>query len=227
MYVSLFSYVWISESPPILIRAGYSTNHLSHLCNDVSSCLYCGRSLGSDCISSWSMPISFNQFSRGKHLPCLMGPWPSSLARLWKLLWNNFKHISFSNPKPLATELFCFQVLLLNKLSGNQLSNTNKTKKKSCIWAKRFWDRRSFNIFLLFFFFFFFFFFVVQTRDPWTRAILDHGTTVWTNLVKDDTAMLHITFQVAEPSSSGEKGLSIFYFWTILPAAEPLWVLRL
>ena len=58
MYVSLFSDVWIPESPPTWERAADSVNHLSRLFTDVTSCfdffplIYCGRCLGSDCINS-------------------------------------------------------------------------------------------------------------------------------------------------------------------------------
>ena len=68
MYVSLFCYVWIAESPPIgkglltppiLERTADSVCHLSHLFTDITSCcdffplVYCGQSFGSDSISSW------------------------------------------------------------------------------------------------------------------------------------------------------------------------------
>ena len=58
MYFFRFSYVWISELPCIWGRAADSVYHLSHLFTDVTLCCgffpfgYCGRSLGSDCISS-------------------------------------------------------------------------------------------------------------------------------------------------------------------------------
>ena len=64
MYVSLFSYVWIPESPPIWEKAADSVYHLSHLFTDVTSCcdffpmVYCGRRLGSDCVSSGLLPSS-------------------------------------------------------------------------------------------------------------------------------------------------------------------------
>ena len=38
MYVSIFSYVWIPESPRCLERAADSVYHLSHLFTDVTSC---------------------------------------------------------------------------------------------------------------------------------------------------------------------------------------------
>ena len=58
MYVSLFNYVWILESPSPWDRAADSVYHLSHSFTDVTSCsnffslFYCGRNSGSDCISS-------------------------------------------------------------------------------------------------------------------------------------------------------------------------------
>ena len=58
MYVSLLSNVWIPESPPIWERAADWVYQLSLLLTDVSSSCdffpfaYCGRSLGSDYISS-------------------------------------------------------------------------------------------------------------------------------------------------------------------------------
>ena len=57
MYVSLYSNVWIPESPPIWERAADSVYYLS-LFTDVTSCcaffllVHCGRNLESDCISS-------------------------------------------------------------------------------------------------------------------------------------------------------------------------------
>ena len=63
MYVSLFSYVWIPESLLLWERATDSVYHLSHFFTAVTSCcdifalVYCMRSLGSDCISSWSSSI--------------------------------------------------------------------------------------------------------------------------------------------------------------------------
>ena len=38
MKVSLFSYIWIPESPPIRERTADSFYHLSHLFSDVTSC---------------------------------------------------------------------------------------------------------------------------------------------------------------------------------------------
>ena len=64
MYISLFSYVWIPESPRIWERAADSVYHLSHLfINFTSRCHffplgYYGRSLRSDCIRSSSLPSS-------------------------------------------------------------------------------------------------------------------------------------------------------------------------
>ena len=58
MYVSLFSYLLIPESPPTWERAADSIYHLSFLFTNITSCcdffplIYCGRSLGSCCISS-------------------------------------------------------------------------------------------------------------------------------------------------------------------------------
>ena len=52
-----FSCSWTPESPPIWERAADSVYHPSHLFTDVTLCcdffplVYCGRSLGSDCIS--------------------------------------------------------------------------------------------------------------------------------------------------------------------------------
>ena len=46
---------------------------------------------------------------------------------------------------------------------------------------------------------------MVRTKVPLRRAILDPGTLVWTNLVKDHQAMLYTKFQAPEPSSSGEE----------------------
>ena len=38
MYVSLYSYVWIPDLPPIWVRAADSVCHLSHLFTDITSC---------------------------------------------------------------------------------------------------------------------------------------------------------------------------------------------
>ena len=46
---------------------------------------------------------------------------------------------------------------------------------------------------------------MVRTWDSLAVAILDPGTFVWTNLVKDHQAMLHNKYQAPEPSSSGEE----------------------
>ena len=65
--------------------------------------------------------------------------------------------------------------LHLNKLGRGSLGNA--TYQISNIWAKWFWRRRFLNIFLCFLWF--------EPRTPWRGAILDPGTLVWTNLVKD------------------------------------------
>ena len=72
--------------------------------------------------------------------------------------------------------------LHLNKLGRDPLGNA--TYQISNIWAKWIWRRRFLNIFLWF-----------EPRTPWRGAILDPGTLVWTNLVKDHQAMLHTKFK--------------------------------
>ena len=58
LFMFLFSYVWIPESPPIWERSANSVYHLSHLFGDITSCCdfsplaNFGRSLGTDCISA-------------------------------------------------------------------------------------------------------------------------------------------------------------------------------
>ena len=46
---------------------------------------------------------------------------------------------------------------------------------------------------------------MARTWDSLAGAILDPGTFVWTNSVKDHQSMLHNKFQAPEPSSSGEE----------------------
>ena len=67
IYVTLFSSVSIPESPPILEMLADSIYHLSQLFSDVTSyyddvlsLVYCGRNLGSDCISPWLLPSSIS-----------------------------------------------------------------------------------------------------------------------------------------------------------------------
>ena len=55
MFVSLLRYVCIPESPPIWERAADSVYHRSDLFTSCCNCFplfYCGRNLGSNCISS-------------------------------------------------------------------------------------------------------------------------------------------------------------------------------
>ena len=49
-----------------------------------------------------------------------------------------------------------------------------------------------------------------EPRTPWRGAILDPGTLVCINLVKDHQAMLHTIFQAPEPSSFGEKDFEVY-----------------
>ena len=51
-----------------------------------------------------------------------------------------------------------------------------------------------------------------EPRTPWPRAILDPGTFIWTNLVKDHYEMLHTKFQASEPSGSEEEGFWIYFY---------------
>ena len=68
MFLSLVTFGLLSHSAPPLIweRAANSVYHLSDLSTDVTSCrdffplVYCGRSLGSDCISSLSSSSLIN-----------------------------------------------------------------------------------------------------------------------------------------------------------------------
>ena len=81
MYVSLFSYVWIPESPPNWERAAESVSHLFHLFTDVtSSCdffpfVYCGRSLRFDCVGSCSLPSSILVYSQNVSGPSQIDTW--------------------------------------------------------------------------------------------------------------------------------------------------------
>ena len=90
--------------------------------------------------------------------------------------------------------------LHLNKLGRGPLGNA--TYQISNIWAKWFWRRRFLNIFLWF-----------EPRTPCHGAILDPGTLVWTNLVKDHQAMLHTKFQAPVPCSSGEEDFEVYFIF--------------
>ena len=47
---------------------------------------------------------------------------------------------------------------------------------------------------------------MVQTKNPWHRAILNLRTFIWTNLVKEeDKAMLLIKYQAPEQSGAEEE----------------------
>ena len=63
--------------------------------------------------------------------------------------------------------------------------------------------------FLIYFYAFLWF----EPRTPWGGAILDPGTLVWTNLVKDHQAMLHTKFQAPEPSYSGEEDFEVYFIF--------------
>ena len=93
--------------------------------------------------------------------------------------------------------------LHLNKLGRGSVGNA--TYQISNIWAMWFWRRRFLNYFYAFLWF--------EPRTPWHRAILDPGTLVWTNLVKDHQTMLHTKFQAPEPSSSGEEDFEVYFIF--------------
>ena len=115
------------------------------------------------------------------------------------------------NLGPLARGHLGSWDLHLNKLGRGPLGNA--TYQISNIWAMWFLQRRFLNIFLCFS--------MVRTKDPLRGAILDPGTLVWTNLVKDHQAMLYTKFQAPEPSSSGEEDfLNIFLFWSQDPPPQ-------
>ena len=63
--------------------------------------------------------------------------------------------------------------------------------------------------FLIYFYAFLWF----EPRTPWRGAILDPGTLVWTNLVKDHQAMLHTKFQAPEPSYSGVEDFEVYFIF--------------
>ena len=63
--------------------------------------------------------------------------------------------------------------------------------------------------FLIYFYAFLWF----EPRTPWRGAILDPGTLVLANLVKDHQAMLHTKFQAPEPSSSGEEDFEVYFIF--------------
>ena len=48
---------------------------------------------------------------------------------------------------------------------------------------------------------------------PQTSSILDPGTFVWTDLVKDYQAMLHTKFQAPEPSRSREEDFLVYFIF--------------
>ena len=77
--------------------------------------------------------------------------------------------------------------------------------------------------FLIYFYIFLWF----EPRTPWRGAILDPGSLVGTNLVKDHQAMLHTKFQAPEPSSSGEEDFEVYFIFEPKthphPAAGPFW----
>ena len=63
------------------------------------------------------------------------------------------------------------------------------------------------------FWIYFYAFLWFEPRTPWRGAILDPGTLVWTNLVKDHQAMLHTKFQAPKPSSSGEEDFEVYFIF--------------
>ena len=63
------------------------------------------------------------------------------------------------------------------------------------------------------FWIYFYAFLWFEPRTPWRGAILDPGTLVWTNLVKDHQAMLHTKIQAPEPSSSGEEDFEAYFIF--------------
>ena len=56
------------------------------------------------------------------------------------------------------------------------------------------------------------YFYGMNLGPPLAQAILDHGTFIYTNLVKDSQVMLHTNFQVSEPSGSEEEDFLIFFY---------------
>ena len=59
---------------------------------------------------------------------------------------------------------------------------------------------------------YFYVFLWYEPRTPLAQAILDHGTFIYTNLVKDSQVMLHTKFQVSEPSGSEEENFLIYFY---------------
>ena len=51
---------------------------------------------------------------------------------------------------------------------------------------------------------------MVQTQDPWPWAILNPGTFIRTNFVKDHLEMLHTKFQTSEHSCSKEEEFLLY-----------------
>ena len=115
--------------------------------------------------------------------------------------WMLFYAFCDSNPGPSWAMPFSNLGPSFEQL-GKWLSGNVRYKILS-IWPKWFW-RRFLNIFYVFLWF--------KLRTPWSRAILDHGATIWTNLVNNYQPMLHTKFQAPEPSSSREVFLVHFIF---------------
>ena len=68
------------------------------------------------------------------------------------------------------------------------------------------------------FWIFFYVFLWFEPRTPWLRVILDPAALIWTSLVKDHCAMLHIKFKAFEPSGSEKE---IFEYSNVFLWFEP------
>ena len=90
------------------------------------------------------------------------------------MVLNRLPKFKSSKPKPSAAEGFgtlrpTFEQTQKSSIMQSSIPNFN-------IWDRWFWNK--------IFFLFSYVFLCFKPRSPWREAILDHGTFIWTNLVK-------------------------------------------
>ena len=134
----------------------------------------------------------------------ILGIW---IKKFWRRRFLNiFLSISmFQTQYPQEWSHFGPWDLDLNTLGKGPVDNA--TFQITSIWAKLFCRIPEYFLCI----------FMAQTQEPLgCRAILEPGTFVWTNLVKDHQARLQTKFQADETSDFEEEDFLIFFFYVFL-----------
>lgn len=119
--------------------------------------------------------------------------WTKSLAVLVKTI---FRYTLHANPGPLGLDYFGPWDHYLNKF-GKGLQDKLQASEQRCSLEEDFWIFSSYRS-------------MVQNQDTLGRGQFGPWISIWTNLVKDNLAMLHTKFHAFELSGSDEKIFQYF-----------------